>query len=110
MKQSLAIYRRLMGYTRPYLRGFGLAMVGMVVAAATEPVFPALMKPLLDRGFVDKSGIELWCARSPCLSTAICARVPRAPPTPRSPEGPVRAEAGRREGRPRFAVVRINLP
>ena len=60
MKQSLAIYRRLMGYTRPYLRGFGLAMVGMVVAAATEPVFPALMKPLLDRGFVDKSGIELW--------------------------------------------------
>ncbi|MBP6814561.1 MAG: lipid A export permease/ATP-binding protein MsbA [Burkholderiaceae bacterium] len=49
-----------MGYTRPYLRGFGLALVGMVVAAATEPVFPALMKPLLDRGFVDKSGIELW--------------------------------------------------
>ncbi len=60
MKQSLAIYRRLMGYTRPYLRGFGLALAGMVVAAATEPVFPALMKPLLDRGFVAKSGIELW--------------------------------------------------
>jgi len=57
---SLAIYRRLMGYTRPYLRGFVLALVGMVVAAGTEPLFPALMKPLLDRGFVDKTGIELW--------------------------------------------------
>ncbi|MCX7271665.1 MAG: ABC transporter transmembrane domain-containing protein, partial [Burkholderiales bacterium] len=60
MTQSLAIYRRLMGYTRPYLRGFALALVAMVIAAATEPLFPALMKPLLDRGFVDKSGIQLW--------------------------------------------------
>ena len=60
MKHSLSIYRRLMGYTKPYLRGFVLAVIGMVVAAATEPMFPALMKPLLDRGFVDKSGIELW--------------------------------------------------
>ncbi len=60
MTNSLAIYRRLLGYTRPYLRGFGLAVLGLVVAAATEPLFPALMKPLLDRGFVDKTGIELW--------------------------------------------------
>jgi subfamily B ATP-binding cassette protein MsbA len=60
MIQSLVIYRRLMGYTRPYLRGFALALVAMVIAAATEPLFPALMKPLLDRGFVDKSGIQLW--------------------------------------------------
>ncbi len=60
MKTSLAIYRRLLGYTRPYLRGFGLALVGLVVAAATEPLFPALMKPLLDRGFVERTGIELW--------------------------------------------------
>ncbi len=60
MNQSLAIYRRLMGYTRPYWRGFAAALVGMVVAAATEPMFPALLKPLLDRGFVAKSGIETW--------------------------------------------------
>jgi subfamily B ATP-binding cassette protein MsbA len=49
-----------MAYTRPYLRGFGLALAGMVVAAATEPLFPALMKPLLDQGFVAKSGMQLW--------------------------------------------------
>jgi subfamily B ATP-binding cassette protein MsbA len=60
VKQSLAVYRRLLRYTRPYRRGFVLALVGMVVAAATEPLFPALMKPLLDRGFVDKSGVALW--------------------------------------------------
>ena len=56
MNHSLAIYRRLMGHTRPYLRGFALALAGMIVAAATEPLFPALMKPLLDQGFVEKSG------------------------------------------------------
>jgi subfamily B ATP-binding cassette protein MsbA len=60
VKQSLQIYRRLLGYTRPYLRGFGLALVGMVLAAATEPMLPALMKPLLDQGFVDKSGMQPW--------------------------------------------------
>ncbi len=60
MKHSLAIYRRLMAYTRPYLRGFGLALAGMVVAAATEPLLPALMKPLLDQGFVAKTGLEVW--------------------------------------------------
>ncbi len=60
MKQSLAIYRRLLGYTRPYLRGFGLALIGMVVAAATEPMLPALMKPLLDQGFAAQSNLQPW--------------------------------------------------
>ncbi|MGH8733526.1 MAG: hypothetical protein ACREVB_07575, partial [Burkholderiales bacterium] len=30
---------------------FALAVLGMVLAAATEPLFPALIKPLLDEGF-----------------------------------------------------------
>jgi subfamily B ATP-binding cassette protein MsbA len=30
---------------------FGFAVLGMVAAAATEPLFPALIKPLLDHGF-----------------------------------------------------------
>ena len=49
--ESAALYRRLLGYVRPYSRAFGLAVLGMVAAAATEPLFPALMKPLLDGGF-----------------------------------------------------------
>ncbi|MFA7667526.1 MAG: lipid A export permease/ATP-binding protein MsbA [Burkholderiaceae bacterium] len=60
MNKSLAIYRRLLGYTFPYRKGFALAIAGMVVAALTEPFFPALMKPLLDEGFVAQSGISLW--------------------------------------------------
>ncbi|HWS74169.1 MAG TPA: lipid A export permease/ATP-binding protein MsbA [Quisquiliibacterium sp.] len=68
MKHSLAIYRRLMGYTKPYIRGFALALVSMVVGAATEPMFPALMKPLLDQGFVAKSGLEIWSVPSAIIA------------------------------------------
>ena len=59
-KSSWAIYRRLFAYTRPYRMGFAVALAAMVVAAATEPMFPALMKPLLDQGFVARSGFPLW--------------------------------------------------
>jgi subfamily B ATP-binding cassette protein MsbA len=45
------LYVRLLTYVRPYAKAFGLAVLGMIAAAATEPLFPALMKPLLDRGF-----------------------------------------------------------
>jgi subfamily B ATP-binding cassette protein MsbA len=40
-------------------RGFVLAIVGAAIGAATEPMIPAMMKPLLDSGF--KSGqLPLW--------------------------------------------------
>jgi subfamily B ATP-binding cassette protein MsbA len=60
MSNSVAIYRRLLRYTQPYKKGFAVAIAGMVIAALTEPFFPALMKPLLDEGFVSGSGIPLW--------------------------------------------------
>src|SRR6185295_4914090 len=50
-KRDGALYSRLLSYVRPYARAFGFAVLGMVAAAATEPLFPALMKPLLDGGF-----------------------------------------------------------
>jgi subfamily B ATP-binding cassette protein MsbA len=46
-----ALYFRLLGYVRPHAKVFALALVGMIAAAATEPLFPALLKPLLDGGF-----------------------------------------------------------
>jgi len=46
-----ALYLRLLSYVRPHARIFALAILGMVAAAATEPLFPALLKPLLDGGF-----------------------------------------------------------
>ena len=60
MRQSLDLYRRLLAYTRPYWRGFLLAIIGLVIAAATEPLLPALMKPLLDQGFVKERTFALW--------------------------------------------------
>lgn len=48
---SRVLYFRLLGYLKPYWKVFGLAVLGMICTAATEPVFPAIMKYLLDRGF-----------------------------------------------------------
>lgn len=59
---SLALYKRLMGWTRPYARGFVFALAGMILAAATEPVFPALMKYLLDNGFSGQAALPWWQA------------------------------------------------
>ncbi len=53
---SRALYFRLLGYLRPYWKVALLSLVATVVLAATEPLFPALMKPLLDKGFVPESG------------------------------------------------------
>ena len=53
---SRKLYARLLGYVRPYAGVFLLAVLGMVAAAATEPLFPALIKPLLDRGFSNATG------------------------------------------------------
>lgn len=52
---SRQLYGRLLGYVKPYWRMFALSIVGLVLTAATEPVLPALFKPLLDEGFVGKN-------------------------------------------------------
>jgi len=49
--ESRELYFRLLKYVRPYARVFAFAVLGMMLAAATEPLFPALIKPLLDSGF-----------------------------------------------------------
>lgn len=59
---SAQMYLRLLGHVRPYWQGFALALVCMVLLAATEPLFPALMKPLLDKGFSGQARNDLWIA------------------------------------------------
>lgn len=51
---SRTLYLRLLGYVRPHWRIFSVAIVTMVLLAATEPILPALMKPMLDGSFVEK--------------------------------------------------------
>jgi len=48
------IYVRLIGYAKPYWRMFAVSAVGMVFYAATEPLFAAMMKPLLDGTSIDR--------------------------------------------------------
>jgi subfamily B ATP-binding cassette protein MsbA len=51
---SSQLYLRLLGYVKPYWRTFAISILGMAVTAATEPLLPALLKPLLDGTFVNK--------------------------------------------------------
>ncbi len=51
---TAALYLRLLGYVRLYWRAFAISIVGMAAAAATEPLVPALLKPMLDGTFVYK--------------------------------------------------------
>jgi ATP-binding cassette, subfamily B, bacterial MsbA len=55
-ESSLQLYLRLLRYVKPYWGRFGFSILAMVVVAATEPAFPALLKPLLDGSFVNKQG------------------------------------------------------
>jgi subfamily B ATP-binding cassette protein MsbA len=53
---------RLLAYVRPYWKPFLVAMLTMIGTAATEPLFSALMKPLLDEGFSPTGRDKLWLA------------------------------------------------
>ncbi|HEY9447174.1 MAG TPA: lipid A export permease/ATP-binding protein MsbA [Burkholderiales bacterium] len=58
---STELYLRLLRYVRPYRGVFALAILGMIIVAATEPMLPAIMKPLLDGTFVRKdAAIMVW--------------------------------------------------
>jgi subfamily B ATP-binding cassette protein MsbA len=50
---------RLWPYFRSAKTGIGLAAVATLIGALTEPLIPALLKTLLDRGFA-QGNVELW--------------------------------------------------
>jgi len=52
--QARQVYGRLLGFARPYWKMFGFSIFGMLIYAATEPLFAAMMKPLIDGSFVHK--------------------------------------------------------
>ncbi len=52
---SFELYWRLAGYLKRYWKMFAISLVSMTIAAATEPLFVALLKPLIDEGFVEKN-------------------------------------------------------
>ena len=57
---SRDLYLRLLTYVRPYWKIFVAALVCMGLASLAEPVFPAMMKYLLDDGFSKAGGKWDW--------------------------------------------------
>ena len=57
---SRQLYLRLLTYVRPYWKAFVAALVAMGLSALAEPVFPAMMKKLLDDGFSAAAGPWDW--------------------------------------------------
>lgn len=53
-RRSLALYRRLLRHVRPHWRPFALAVVAMLMAAAAQPAIPIILKPVLDKSFVEQ--------------------------------------------------------
>jgi ATP-binding cassette, subfamily B, bacterial MsbA len=51
---------RILKYALPHKVTVILALLGLAVVAATETAIPALLKPLLDRGFSGKLDDKLW--------------------------------------------------
>ena len=59
---STQLYLRLLGYVKPYWRIFALSILGMAITAATEPLLPALLKPMLDGAFIQKDNAVIRLA------------------------------------------------
>jgi subfamily B ATP-binding cassette protein MsbA len=57
---SRELYLRLLTYVRPYWKVFLVALGAMALSSLAEPVFPAMMKQLLDNGFSKASGEWDW--------------------------------------------------
>ena len=51
------LYRRLLSHVLPYWRVYALAILGMLLSAATEVALPAAAKPFLDGTFIDKDPV-----------------------------------------------------
>jgi subfamily B ATP-binding cassette protein MsbA len=53
-------FSRLMRMQRPYKGRLTLALIGMILTAATEPALATMMKLLLDHGFKGELTFSLW--------------------------------------------------
>lgn len=63
--EGVVIYRRLLSYALPYKLAFGVAVITMALVAATDTGIAAILRPLLDGGFVEKD--PEWIAVLPVL-------------------------------------------
>lgn len=60
MNDSVKLYRRLLGYIRPYWRVALISVLAMAAAAALNPVLPGLLEPLLDESLIGRDPDAMW--------------------------------------------------
>src|SRR5690554_5492063 len=53
-RQSITLYRRLLGYIKPYKAMIALTLLMLVALAAMEPATAAILKDLVDRSLIEK--------------------------------------------------------
>ena len=58
--QDRTALNRLIAYLKPHIRLITGSLLAMAIVAAAETSIPALMKPLLDRGFTGQLNSKLW--------------------------------------------------
>ena len=58
--ENRQVFLRVLSYLKPHKVMIIMALLAMAVVAATETSIPALMKPLLDRGFTGGLSEKLW--------------------------------------------------
>ena len=52
--KGFSLYRRLLGFVWPYKGIFFISVLGMAIVALSEVAFAALLKPVMDGGFVER--------------------------------------------------------
>ena len=65
ISDGMAIYRRLLSYVKSYGWIFSISVICMAFYAATDTGLAALMKPMLDGGFVNKD--PAWISMIPLI-------------------------------------------
>jgi len=54
------LYLRLLRFARPYWKIALLSLLAILLSAALEPLFPALMQPLVDQSLIGRDEKSLW--------------------------------------------------
>jgi len=68
------LYSRLLSYVRPYWLAFVISLACMAASALIEPLFPAMMKQLLDGGFSGAHGEWDWILYPAAIMMIFLAR------------------------------------
>jgi subfamily B ATP-binding cassette protein MsbA len=59
-RQNFNLYVRLLSQAQPYWKVALVSLAAVLVSAGLEPLFPALMQPLIDRSLILKDPQSLW--------------------------------------------------